>query len=406
MGSLANELAVEKSPPEIRFTTGVVGERSIYLALSKGVKTTNLSGLLEPIDFILQPPLGSTHIIQDPVIIISEFDGSPGFAREVLLTLDQPISPDFALDAKIGLENTVVDSLGNEATGIAERRAMDLAQVANPQDAFPGGLLRVLGLSDGVHAGDPEIPAGALPTGALGLLREFDGTGRLYDRDTTVFTALNLGGADLYPLTLYYDVNPPSDADANFLITNRGIANGSFWLPSILSGFNLNSNTNARSLSPLGTAGDPRNFVVPGYDPEIQAGAAVGFLFRYGPLWVARATDVLNPQAFDLWRYRVEDVLKQRGGVTIVNNVINSLKRERAAVQIDLQTAGQATILVFTLDGDVVRALHRGRLAAGTYTMTWDGTNSGGNPVARGVYFIRVVAPGIDEIRKVMVIKD
>jgi flagellar hook assembly protein FlgD len=64
------------------------------------------------------------------------------------------------------------------------------------------------------------------------------------------------------------------------------------------------------------------------------------------------------------------------------------------------------TILVFTLDGDVVKALHRGRLGAGTYTFTWNGTNAGGNPVARGMYFIRVVGPGIDEIRKVMVIKN
>jgi hypothetical protein len=38
--------------------------------------------------------------------------------------------------------------------------------------------------------------------------------------------------------------------------------------------------------------------------------------------------------------------------------------------------------------------------------MTWDGTNAGGNPVARGMYFVRVVGPDIDEIRKVMVIKN
>jgi len=61
---------------------------------------------------------------------------------------------------------------------------------------------------------------------------------------------------------------------------------------------------------------------------------------------------------------------------------------------------------VFTLDGDVVTTLHRGRLGAGTYNFVWDGTNMAGLPVARGIYFIRVVAPGIDEIRKVIVVKE
>jgi flagellar hook assembly protein FlgD len=113
-----------------------------------------------------------------------------------------------------------------------------------------------------------------------------------------------------------------------------------------------------------------------------------------------------DPRQFDLWRYKVQDIVKQRGGVTILNNVIDSNRRERTAVRVDLSEAGQVTVLVFTLDGDVVRSLHRGRLGAGSYTMTWDGTNAGGNPVARGVYFIRVVGPGIDEIRKVMVVKN
>jgi flagellar hook assembly protein FlgD len=60
---------------------------------------------------------------------------------------------------------------------------------------------------------------------------------------------------------------------------------------------------------------------------------------------------------------------------------------------------------VFTLDGNLVRTLVRENKAAGEYRAAWDGKNSGGREVARGLYFIRVVAPGIDEIRKVMVVK-
>jgi hypothetical protein len=37
--------------------------------------------------------------------------------------------------------------------------------------------------------------------------------------------------------------------------------------------------------------------------------------------------------------------------------------------------------------------------------VNWDGRNLSGDPVARGMYFIRIVAPGIDEIRKVIVVR-
>jgi flagellar hook assembly protein FlgD len=50
-------------------------------------------------------------------------------------------------------------------------------------------------------------------------------------------------------------------------------------------------------------------------------------------------------------------------------------------------------IQIFTIDGNLLRVLERGRIGRGTYTYTWDGTNGAGNPVARGIYFIRVVGP-------------
>jgi len=49
--------------------------------------------------------------------------------------------------------------------------------------------------------------------------------------------------------------------------------------------------------------------------------------------------------------------------------------------------------------------LTRGTQAAGTYTTSWDGKNRSGAPVARGIYFIRVVGPDFDEIRKVLVVR-
>lgn len=90
-----------------------------------------------------------------------------------------------------------------------------------------------------------------------------------------------------------------------------------------------------------------------------------------------------------------------------MNNVINPDRGERAQLllNLDADNAGMFTINVFNLAGDLIDVLHRGRLEAGEHTTTWDGTNRAGRIVARGIYFIRVVGPGIDEYRQVMVVR-
>jgi hypothetical protein len=98
-------------------------------------------------------------------------------------------------------------------------------------------------------------------------------------------------------------------------------------------------------------------------------------------------------------------ITQQVSGVTILNNVIDPTKQESTALSYTLTRRGRVTINVFTLDGTLVRRLYSGVRDPGDYDVSWDGHNQGGRPVARGMYFIRVVAPDIDEIRKVMVVK-
>ncbi|MCL1927856.1 MAG: hypothetical protein FWG07_03560 [Treponema sp.] len=153
---------------------------------------------------------------------------------------------------------------------------------------------------------------------------------------------------------------------------------------------------------------------------DFPGNATVEFLYRtsVSDLLAARldvppGTDpsALTGQPWYRWvrpfTFGVHDITRQRGGVTILNNVINSNNRERVYVDYKPESSGRVTIQVFTLDGNLVRILKReSEIADGKYhRVSWDGTNQGGRPVARGMYFIRVVAPGIDEIRKVMVVK-
>ncbi len=109
---------------------------------------------------------------------------------------------------------------------------------------------------------------------------------------------------------------------------------------------------------------------------------------------------VVRPFAYDL-----HSVIQQRGEVTITNNVINPASGQLAYLHYVMASAGSVTITVFSLSGDIVAVLARGSQAAGEYTTAWNGKDRGGSIVARGVYFIRVVGPGIDETRKVLVVK-
>jgi len=108
----------------------------------------------------------------------------------------------------------------------------------------------------------------------------------------------------------------------------------------------------------------------------------------------------------DLWSFKMENVTKQRGGVTILNNVIDVGIREETVIQLDMPQDGDVNIYVMTLDGNIVQHLENGHVSAGTHYYRWNGTNGSGSAVARGLYFIRVLGSGIDETRKVLCVKD
>jgi flagellar hook assembly protein FlgD len=76
-----------------------------------------------------------------------------------------------------------------------------------------------------------------------------------------------------------------------------------------------------------------------------------------------------------------------------------------ANLQYIMSTSGKVTITVFDLKGDIVDVLAKDTMSAGEHSTAWAGKNRGGRIVARGIYFIRVVGPDFDEIRKVLVVR-
>ena len=107
----------------------------------------------------------------------------------------------------------------------------------------------------------------------------------------------------------------------------------------------------------------------------------------------------------DLWSFSISSITQQRGGVTILNNVINAGIGEKTAIEVEMPSSGNLNVFIMTLDGNIVQHLAKGSFKAGKHYFYWDGKNKGGSPVARGLYFVRVSGKGIDETRKVMVVK-
>ena len=85
--------------------------------------------------------------------------------------------------------------------------------------------------------------------------------------------------------------------------------------------------------------------------------------------------------------------------------MIHPVNGESAYLHYVMPKTGKITITVFTLGGDIVNVLAGGTQNAGEYTTAWNGKNRGGRIVARGIYFIRAVGPGFDEMRKVLVVR-
>ena len=123
------------------------------------------------------------------------------------------------------------------------------------------------------------------------------------------------------------------------------------------------------------------------------------------PLYCFRMHNPSDISTIDLWSFRLKDITNQRGGITILNNVINADLGEKTVLKVNMPTDGNLNIAVLTLDGNIITYLNKGRLSEGEHWFTWNGKNRNGTSVARGMYFIRISGSGIDETRKVMVVK-
>ena len=77
----------------------------------------------------------------------------------------------------------------------------------------------------------------------------------------------------------------------------------------------------------------------------------------------------------------------------------------RTDIRFTLARAGEVRLAIHDTRGRLVAVLSEEHLPMGTHTVTWDGTDAGGRRLGSGVYFARLVAGGVAQTSKVVLVK-
>ena len=362
VGAIPPYLSTDNARPVILYTLAVVGEPRIALHLSEAVTHTLTT------DFAYS---GASGVLSVPTSATSSY----------LVVLAGPVlegEVTNGVPATITVNGSVVDGVG---------LSVDVA----------GRSHRVSDLGLGIIS-----PTWAISDANPGTMTIFDGSGGVSAGNITLqgrVATLTYAGVAVTT------ANPAVDLVYDAAVEAAYVSN-SLWLPTAVPGLVPAANPATRVLSQEPSSVNAlRDYVIPGSDPEVQTGAEIQFFFAVGSLVHARVGNPADPNSIAPWRLPLRTVIRQRGGVTIANNVLNPDSGETTRLTVELESHGSLSVTVFDLKGDIVQVLYRGSADAGERVLTWDGRNRSGRAVARGIYFIRVVGPDLDETRKVMIVR-
>ncbi|MBN1412502.1 MAG: T9SS type A sorting domain-containing protein, partial [Spirochaetales bacterium] len=289
----------------------------------------------------------------------------------------------FTVGAALTAQDIVTGTIAANLNAVYDAADLPMATTVHPVSALYLNVILPVWATDGIHTG-----VGPLYTGAM---TRFDGTDKLMDYDIDLEVRIDTAGPWPNPLTIHYDANVPSLYKPN-----------GYWLPVTIPGL-LNQAYTLATPQTDGATTQLRNFTLS--ETEYVTGDVVEFIFEYTGAYCLRAPDPNDPRVVMPYSFNIADITPQFAGVTIINNVINPNASEVTTLMYETGSSGRVTIQVFSLNGDIVDVLYSGVQAAGRYQVDWDGRNRGGRVVARGIYFIKIVAPGIEEVRKVLVVK-
>lgn len=441
--------SVDVSPPGFSLSLAPLGHNKIYVVFSKKLyfagkdfeelkQTGNLQNALNTIK--------DNFKINGFRITNLEYKDSNDDHTSLLITLDKNVSlPDIINNAYIELDNSSVygvsgkesyikDSIGNYLENGTKHTISDFAVNAiKPLFAYTQkkdneteeDWFSTQGVY-GTDVFDPKTKDYAV--------HDFTPQGGNYNRLRAGRDIVLQASCENYgnSLQLVSDIKAnlkPSCISTN--INKQLGVNWRIWLPELLTSiaYDFNSNDTHPINAVSAESKNLWNFTIPNEDSnpnsrKWKGNNEVQFLFRIGNTKIDHEGDATTfsdlyalriPEEnvlrddysfLDLWSFSLNDIKKQRGGVTILNNVINATVKEQTVIEVDMASDGLLNVFIMTLDGNIIKRLSKGQKKAGTHYFKWDGTNNAGKTVARGLYFVRVSGKDIDETRKVMVVKD
>lgn len=109
------------------------------------------------------------------------------------------------------------------------------------------------------------------------------------------------------------------------------------------------------------------------------------------------------------WTFRIEGATEVAGGdpdglpgaFTLHQNYPNPFNAE-TQIRFSLSEDGPANLKIYSITGALVRTLMNTDLSAGEYRAAWNGADEHGRALASGVYFCRLQAGGLIEVRKMV----
>jgi len=125
---------------------------------------------------------------------------------------------------------------------------------------------------------------------------------------------------------------------------------------------------------------------------------------------VASGSQQLQVTAPTLAVEKAEGGGQQSGGATeliqlrLYSCALNPFTRT-TSIRFRFGQAGNVHLRAYDVSGRLVTTLKQGHEKPGVYIATWKGTDENGRQVPNGIYFYRLDAPGISEIRKAVVMR-
>ncbi len=80
-------------------------------------------------------------------------------------------------------------------------------------------------------------------------------------------------------------------------------------------------------------------------------------------------------------------------------------ENEKSYITFNTPTVARVTIKAYDTIGNMIRELFNGTSNPGLNSVAWDGTNSNGQKVSSGVYTIRIEGPGLNQSKRVIVVR-